>query len=389
MLKRPFARVADVLLTSVVLVAGAFAQKDPPARPVPDVIVFTNGDQLTGKLVRGVDGSIVFKSEMAGEITVPLDKVKELRSSGSFALLRKGMPVTRSAVRGAGIGFADGKVTLATENGITETVPVNQMGFLIDQSTYDKELARKFGAFSGWNGAVTAGATLVRSTTNVDTYTAGIALVRAMPTVPFLPARNRTTFNLLETYGKQTSPAEPQTVPPSTIIAITSIFHADAERDEYFSPRFFALAQTAFDHNFAQGLKLQAVYGGGIGWTPIKSGIQELDVKMDVHYETQQFQSNDPAVLEAPTQKLIGSTFSEAYKRNLPHKLVFTESGNMLPAWNNSRAYSANATMMIAMPVFKRLGMQFSTTDNYLNDPPPAFKKNSFQFVTGITYNLR
>jgi len=41
------------------------------------------------------------------------------------------------------------------------------------------------------------------------------------------------------------------------------------------------------------------------------------------------------------------------------------------------------------MPLFKRLSMQFTTTDNFLNDPAPGFKKNSFQFVTGVTYNLR
>jgi hypothetical protein len=33
--------------------------------------------------------------------------------------------------------------------------------------------------------------------------------------------------------------------------------------------------------------------------------------------------------------------------------------------------------------------MQFSTTDNFLNDPVPTFKKNSYQFVTGVTYSLR
>jgi len=73
-------------------------------------------------------------------------------------------------------------------------------------------------------------------------------------------------------------------------VTVTSIFHTDAERDEYFSPKFFALAQTAFDHNYAQGLNLQQVYGGGIGWTAIKSGRQELDLKGTVQYEKQVFQ---------------------------------------------------------------------------------------------------
>src|SRR5260370_1207432 len=65
------------------------AAQAPAAKPSPDVLIFTNGDQLTGTLVHGVSDSIVFKSEMAGEITVPLSEVKELRSSSKFAVLRK------------------------------------------------------------------------------------------------------------------------------------------------------------------------------------------------------------------------------------------------------------------------------------------------------------
>ena len=48
----------------------AQAQATTPApESAPDVVVFTNGDQLSGKLERGIGNSIVFKSDMAGEIT--------------------------------------------------------------------------------------------------------------------------------------------------------------------------------------------------------------------------------------------------------------------------------------------------------------------------------
>src|SRR3569832_416250 len=73
------------VFTSAALAAQAPA-KDAPT-PAPDTIIFTNGDQLTGTLERSVGSSVIFKSDMAGEITVSLDKVKELRSTGSFAVL--------------------------------------------------------------------------------------------------------------------------------------------------------------------------------------------------------------------------------------------------------------------------------------------------------------
>jgi len=375
------------LLVALAMSSLAQAPATPPApKPPPDVIVFTNGDQLSGTLERGVGNSVVFKSDMAGEITVTLDKIKELHSSGSFAVLRKDVPVSRKTVTPGTVIYGDSKLTIATPTASPEIVPVNQIAYIIDQPTYDKELEKKPGPWYGWNGAINGGATIVRSTDYGETYTAGISLIRAIPAVPFLPARNRTTFHLQETYGKLTSPVIPQTAPPSpAAVTLTSIFHTDAERDEYFSPRFYALGQTSFDHNYAQGLSLQQVYGGGIGWSAITNPKQGLDLKATVQYEKQQYLESSGT----PDQDLIGSTISENYHRNLPHKLVFTESLSVLPAWNEVKDYSANASVGLAMPVFKRLSLTVTTSDSFLNDPAIGYNKNSFQFITAASYTLK
>ena len=378
-----------VLAIFLVVSAASFAtslaraQSKTP-KPPPDVIVFTNGDQLTGTLERGIGSSVVFKSDVAGEVTVSLDKVKSLHSSGSFAVLGKNAPISRNAVTPGAIQFSDKKLSVTTPNGAVETLPEDKIAYIIDQPTYNRELAKRPGPLYGWNGAVHGGATIVRSTNNGTTYNAGVALVRAIPAVPFLPARNRTSFDLQETYGKLTSPVIPQTNPPSPpTVVLTSIFHTHAERDQYFSPQFFALTQTSYDHNYAQGLNLQQVYGGGIGWTTLKSGRQQMDVKADLHYEKQTFQT------ASSDQNLVGSTISEAYHRNLPRKLVVSQSVNVLPAWNNTNAYSANAVVGLVLPVFKRLGLTVTSTDNFLNDPSAGYKKNSFQFVTAASYSLK
>ncbi|MDP9038614.1 MAG: DUF481 domain-containing protein [Acidobacteriota bacterium] len=368
-----------VLLAAVRPLAG-----QGNTRPAPDVLVFTNGDQLSGTLLRGVGNSVTFRSDMAGEITVSLDKVRELRSSGSFAVLRKDVPVTRASVTPGTLIYGDGKLTVAAPTSTPEVVAPTQIGYIIDQPTYDMELERKPSARYGWHGNVNGGATVVRSTADGNTYSAGINLSRTIPAVPYLPARNRTIFNLQETYGKLTQPVIPQTSPASPpSIALTSIFHTDAERDEYVSSRFYALAQTSFDHNYSQGLELQQVYGGGIGWTPIKTPIEQLDVKADIHYENQQFQN------PASNLDLVGSTISETYRRNLPRRLVLTEAASVLPAWNNTSAYSANGSVSLALPLLRRLSLTVTSADSFLNDPSPGFRKNSFQFVTGASYTLR
>lgn len=371
------------LCLSFLFAAAALAQQStPPPKPQPDVLLFTNGDQLTGKLIRADSGSVVFKSDMAGELTIPFDKIKELRSSGSFSMLKKGPPSKTNLVGQGQVNVADNKVTVTQVPPVT--LAIKEVGYVIDTPTYNREVNHQLGFFHAWNGAITAGATIVRATDNITSFTAGISLARLSPTVDYLPRHTRTTFNLIETYGKATSPIIPQTIPPSPspVVTKTSIFHTDAERDWYFTPRLYALANVAFDHNFSQGLDLQQLYGGGIGWTPIQEERQQLDLKADVHYERQSF-------FAQPDLDLIGSIFAENYRRALPRKIVFTQVADYIPSWNNSQAYSAMFGVGLVLPTWKRFGANFAVTDNYLNNPSPGYKANSFQFVAGLAYTIK
>jgi hypothetical protein len=312
-----------------------------------------------------------------------MDKIKELRSNGSFVVLKKGEKITRTSKQPGTITYADNAVTLTNSSSSVETIPTKELTYIIDQKTYNQEVVSNPGFLTGWKGTITGGATIVRSTQDSTNLNAGVALIRAIPTVPYLPARTRTTFNLLETYGKLTEPTIPQTTPPTpTSVAKTSIFHTDAEHDRYLSSRLYALVGTSFDHNFSQGLNLQQIYGGGIGYTAIMDPKQELDLKADVHYERQNFQP--PTV----SNNLIGSTFTELYHRNLPAKIVFTESGSYIAAWNALSDYSAIGAAGLQLPVYKRFGLNINVLDNFLNDPAAGYNKNSFQFVTGVTYTL-
>jgi hypothetical protein len=351
--------------------------------PASDVLIFTNGDQLTGHVERAAGGSIVFKSDMAGELTIPIDKVKELRSGAQFAVLKKGPPSKSNLVAEGNVHVAEGSLTVTPASQPPATIAIKDLGFLVDAPTYEKQVGHEVKFTEGWTGAITGGATIVRATDNTTSLTAGISLARVMPSVAYLPLRNRTTFDLIETYGKATSPVIPQTTPPSpAAITRTSIFHADAERDQYFSPRLYALADTAFDHNYAQGLSLQQIYGVGIGWTTIQTAREQLDLKADIHYEKQKFQSGT-------NPNLIGTIFGETFHRELPHKLAFNENGNYIPAWNQPSDYSAMLTGALLLPTYKRLSTSLSATDNFLNDPSPGYNKNSFQFVAGVAYALK
>lgn len=381
-------------LTACLALQPLFAQDKAPAAG-PDTIVFKNGDQLTGKLEKSVGASISFKSDALGEVTVPMDKIKEMHSATNFVVLKKDEKITRVAKVAAPITISDDVVK--EDAAAQQSVPVKDVAYIVDGATYTKELTGKPGPFRGWDGSITGGATVLQSTNYGQTFTLGTSLVRTIPAVAYLPLRTRSSFNLLETYGKLTQPQIPlptacngnkSTPGCQDSVAKTNIFHTDFEHDKYFTSRFYLLGGLSYDHNYAQGLNLQQIYGGGAGYTILLDAVQQLDAKADIHYERQQFFQYAPPLVSSPDQNLIGSTFAENYRRTLPGKILFTESGTYIQSWNNTNAWSAIGAFGLALPVYHRLSLSVNFLDNYLNNPAFGFNKNSLQFVTGVTYNL-
>lgn len=364
------------------------AAKPAAANPAPDILVLSNGDTLHGKFVSEVAGKVTFHTDSLGDLTLTWDKIKELHTESKFAVLDKTVKLRgkneTSKIPVGAVDMADKAVTVHAANPAGEAhIPVENTQYVVDQATLETQAYHEPNFLTGWNGAATAGATIVNATQDQYTASGSLSLVRVVPAVAWLDPRNRTSADFSGSFGKIT---EPGTTPIKT-----AIFHADAERDQYFSPRFFALAQTAFDHNFGQSLALQSVYGGGIGWTAVKRPKRELDLKATIQYESQQF-IDTPGAAPSPSMNLIGSTFSASYVDHLK-LFTLTQSLAFVPAYNTPSAYSANETNILAFPAYKNFSFSIGTLDSYLNDPPlttsPPTKPNSFQFTMGLTYAIK
>src|SRR5215472_16264918 len=80
-----------VAMSTFILSAGRLFAADD--KPQPDVIVFTNGDQLTGKFVQAIGDTVSFHSDIVGDITIEWSKVKELHTNQKIAVLEKSVQI--------------------------------------------------------------------------------------------------------------------------------------------------------------------------------------------------------------------------------------------------------------------------------------------------------
>ena len=356
---------------------GQAAATNP--KPEPDVLIFTDGEKLIGQLESATGSSVVFKSDMAGEVTVDWSKIQELHTSQKFAAIPKDVKLRRSddatKVPQGTLSMTGQQLQIITgTQAPPQTMPVGNVSNVVNEAAFQGAFKRA--SFTeGWKGGATGGVSLTEATQKNQTFTAAVNLVRTVPAENWLNPRSRTILDFNEAYGKLTQPGSPAVK--------TSLFHADAEQDWYLSPRLFVFGQAIFDHSFSQGLDLQQTYGGGLGLIVFKRVNDELDFKASADYIDQRFQTS------SLNRQLFGSIFGETYVRTFTHGILLNEQAGITPAWTDTSAYSAFASAALTFPVYHRLGFTLAAIDNFLNDPPPGFKKNSFQFTAGVTYAFK
>jgi hypothetical protein len=373
----PLVLVLSALSLATVLSPNALSQ----ASSAGDVLILANSDQLTGKLVSEANGKVTFHSDMAGDLSFTWDKIKSIHTSQKFAVIQQGQHVSLKTpdtdVAQGAVVIQDEKVQVNAGTGTApKEIPQKSAAYIVDEDSYVKELHGKHGWSYGWGGSLTAGAADVEATQNSRTFTASGSFI-------WMDPRNRTSADFSVAYGSLSQPGAATTK--------TNILHADAEHDWFLSPRLYALVDTSFDHNYSQGLNLQQIYGGGLGFVVVKTPRQELDLKGDIHYERQNF-GFTPGIIPptaTPNKNLIGADIGDTYMAKLAHGMVFNQGLVVTPAFNMPKAYSALATAGLTFPVYKRLGFSLSALDDFLNDPAFGSKKNSFQFSAGLTYTLK
>ena len=370
---------------------------------IKEVLTLTNGDTLTGELLSSNASEIKFKSNLAGEVTVKWEAIKELKSERSFAVIplkikdsRNSASVPQGAIRfdektvtvspavpgkheaNSLLSVEETKAFDSTQKMVEATVmPSEKIGYIIDDVAYQREINRKIHWTSGWDGHISTGSTTILSTQTSFLLAINGSLKRSVPTVVWLDPKLRTKVDFNLSLGKTTQVGDADTY--------TNIYHVGLERDEYFSRRGYYLQVTSFDHDFSQGLVLQQIYGGGVGATLHKNEFHEFDVTADLHYEGQKF--NATAGVSELNLHLIGSSLTESYSRNWG-KIRFDEKVSANIAWNNATAFSALANSSLRAPIYKKIGFSVSVIDNFLNNPQVGYQKNSLQFSTGFAFSL-
>src|ERR1700722_11107948 len=196
----------------------AAAKKEPE---IKEELTLKNGDRLTGELLNSTGAEIKFKTELAGEVTVKWENVKELKSKRDFAVVpkeikdarnsamvpqgaikigEKGILVSPLSIAKPEISAAPARPTAkpgasSPEAAARKEIPTTKIAVIVDDVTYQREIHKRIGWKSGWDGHITTGTSMIYSTQNSYLFQVDTALKRSVPTVSWLDPKLRTTIN--------------------------------------------------------------------------------------------------------------------------------------------------------------------------------------------------
>ena len=119
-----FAAILGIAPLSAETAQAAGSNAASAATPGPDILTLANGDHLAGKLLSEANGTVVFHSDGAGDLTLTWDKIKSIQTAGKFAVIRQGQRVSRKAadseVPQGAVAIDEGKIQVSAAAGGTQ-----------------------------------------------------------------------------------------------------------------------------------------------------------------------------------------------------------------------------------------------------------------------------
>ena len=157
-----------------------------------DVVTLKNGDRVTGTLVTIKGGTLLLKSDILGNLSIPMAKVATYSVDKPVAVIIKG----KQPVQGSLALTPSGDWQVKT-NGQTQTIPAAQADTIMPADDYQKLVAASPKPWQAWKGSASLGESLQHGNQQTNTFTTTIDAVRERPATPIFQDHTRSNFGVV------------------------------------------------------------------------------------------------------------------------------------------------------------------------------------------------
>jgi putative salt-induced outer membrane protein len=322
-----------------------------------DHISLSNGDRLTGEILKSDKKLLILKTESLGTVEIRWSDIKDVSSDKSIYVA-----TSSSQTYSGTIASEDDSFLVTLTNNQTVTVAkadVTALRSPAEQQAYEK--AQHPSLLQGWTGGVTMGFGLTGG--NSETNNLNLAFDAARKGL-----RDKLSLYTTSIYARNNAPgAFPKTT--------ANTIQGGIRYDHDLTYRLFAFGSADFMADALQGLNLRSVFAGGLGYHVIKTEITTLDLLAGPNYTRE----NYTTLTRNFASLTLGDEFTHKFARTVVSQKAF-----FYPDLSNTGEYRTEFDLGTVTKINKWFGWQNSFSDIYVTNPPVGKKKNDIIFATGL-----
>jgi putative salt-induced outer membrane protein YdiY len=322
-----------------------------------DQVVLSNGDTITGVIIKKDGAKLTIKSEFLGEVSMPWSAVKSIKSDSELTVALASGEVVKGKVSSSG-----DTLQVATATG-TRSGPLAGVTAVRDaEEQHSWERLQHPGLLELWTGNFDMGLALARGNARTETLTTA-----------FTAARSTTKDKIALYFNQIYSTALVNGISSDTASAVRGGWSYNRQ----VSPRLFVSTLNDYEHDRFQNLDLRFVAGGGFGWNAIKSEKTHFDWSAGVDYNRENFENN---VHRNTAEVNYGDSL--LYKMN--GAVTITQAFRVFNDLGGGGDYRLNFDLGSVITLKKWLGWQVTASDRFLSNPVGGRVRNDVLLSTGF-----
>lgn len=327
-----------------------------------DQITLSNGDRITGSIVKGDAKELVVATPSAGNVTIARSSITAITADGPvYVGLSDGQTVA-GALQTTG---AQLQVRTQTAGAVNTTLAaVTSFRNQAEQTAFETtvERLRNPRMIDLWTGFLDLGFAATKGNADTQTFTLSSRADRAT---------NRDKIGVYYTSIFASNNA--------TGVSATT---ANAKRggvvyDANVTKKVFIWGAVDLESDEFQRLDLRFVPAGGVGHHTINNDRTKLDLRVGAAGNREFFFNN---IRRNSAEVLIGEDFTHKFSNvtSIQQRLRY------FPNVTNGGQYRLNFDTTFVTALAKWFSLQFTFSDRYLSNPVPGRKSNDMLYSTGV-----
>jgi putative salt-induced outer membrane protein YdiY len=317
-----------------------------------DELLLKNGDRLTGKIQRLVEGKLVFKPDVAEDITIDISSVETFSSDLPIELnLKDGTILNQKAIEAEPNRFA-------IEGSDTVQPQTFELANLMSINPPEKPKPK-------WTGNISAGLTATQGNTSTDSVNASINLTRRSE-------KDRTKLTADYAKGRQED--------PDTEVKKTTEdwWRIKAKYDYFFSKKLYGYLDGRYEKDSIAQLDRRVVLGGGAGYQWIESDDMNLSTEAGLASVYEKFDNQTSSNSELSIQ--LGYNFD----KKLYKSIMFLHDLTYYPSTDNFSNYYLTTTAELRTYFTERMFANFKAIYNYDATPAMGAGNTDVKYILSV-----